>query len=337
MSIGTGMLVSLLETTDKITQDFIFHGYANLVTTYKTAIFALVGLSITAFGYAIVNGWVQLSLAELSKRVLLIGFCIAFSIHWDFFSKFIYTFLSKGPNDIALHLVRAIPGSHYGNQTSINSALQQAFYDGISFGQSAWDRGSWSNELPWVWAALIWLVTYCFAGIALLELITAKFGLAILLVLSPLIFPTMLFPASKAMLFNHWTRHLLGFALVPIFVMSAITLSLMLISQSVDTLQEAIKNNQLTLTQPVAYVLCSIVNIGLIKKSAYLAVSLAAGFSMSVNDAADRMSGWSIGKLSDSGKWAGIGAARGIQSAGRRFKNRFSYKRESFSDQGNTQ
>lgn len=337
MTIGSGMLVSLLETTDKITQDFIFDGYASLVSNYKTTIFALVGLSITAFGYAVVNGWVQLSLAELSKRVLIIGFSVAFAIHWDFFSKFIYIFLVEGPNAIALHLVQAIPSSHYGNQLSINNALQQAFYDGISFGQGAWDRGSWSNELPWVWAALIWLVTYCFSGIALLELITAKFGLAILLVLSPLIFPMMLFPASKAMLFNHWTRHLLGFALVPIFVMSSITLSLMLISQSVDILQIAIKNNQLTLTQPVAYVLCSIVNIGLVKKSAYLAVSLAAGFSMSVNDAADRISGWGIGKLSDSLKLTSMGASRGIKAARKTIKNRFFHKYEAFSERENSQ
>jgi type IV secretory pathway VirB6-like protein len=325
MAIGAGMLVSLLETTDKITQAFVFEGYAHLVNVYRPTIFALVGLSLTTFGYAIMQGWVPLNFAELSKRVLLIGFCIALALHWDFFAAFIYNTLMKVPNTIALHVVQSVPESHYAQATSIQSGLQQAFYDGIAFGQNAWDHGDWTNVLPRLWAVLIWLVTYCFSGMALLELITAKLGLAILLVLSPIIFPTLLFPAAKAMLFTNWTRHLLGFALVPIFVMSAITLALMLISQSVNDLESAIAANQLTLTPLVAYLLCSIVNIGLITKSAHLAVSLAAGFSMGINGSAGYMTRRTLVHVGGALKGFGGRAHHGLKSR---------FNRSNFSDEG---
>lgn len=280
----SGMITSLIQTTDNICNQFIFDGYSSLAQSYSSAIYGLVGLSVTLFGYAIINGWVSLSMAEMSKRLLLIGFVVSAALHWDFFSEYIYNFFTTAPDQIASHIISAIPGTQVNDDASVYNALQQAFYAGIGFGNATWERGSIpGNCLPYLYALGIYLLSFLIAAISVVELIAAKFVMAIYLVLAPLIIPLMLFPATKSAVFDGWLRHIITCALIPIYIMSTIALSLLLMSVPSTNIQNAINVDSLTLTNIGGYILGLIIVFCLLIIATSMAISTAGGASTSLS------------------------------------------------------
>lgn len=279
----TGMITSLLQTVDNITQQFIFSGYQNLAQAYTPAVYGLVGLAITAYGYAIVNGWVALAFSEFIKRVLIIGFVVALALHWDIFSEYVYDFFTNAPNDIASNIVKAIPNSQISDETSVYNALQQAFYDGMSFASASWDHGSIPNNVaPYLWSIAIYILIFVITALAVVELIAAKFGMAIYLVLAPIIIPMFLFPVTKQAVFDGWLRHLVGFALIPIYIMSTIALSLMLMVVPTQSIQNAINSDSLTMTNISFYALAALIVAILLGIATSMAISTSGGFSTSL-------------------------------------------------------
>lgn len=273
------MIVELLDKVDRISQQFVFNGYQQLADTYAPAIYGLVALCVIVYGYAVAQGWVSLSLAETSKRLLTVGFVISLALDWGIFSKYVYNLFTNAPNEISSILIKAIPNSHYSDVSGINSALQQAWYDGISFVAALWDRGDWHHWFPFFWAIVIFLLVLLLVGISLIELIVAKFGLAIFLVIAPLTIPMVLFKATKEVIFDGWLKHLVAFAFVPIFVTSSLALGLTLLSDSVIDIQKAISADILTITATAPYVIYIFVCIGLVVKATHMAASIANGFT----------------------------------------------------------
>lgn len=300
MSSG-GMIVGLLNNMDKLSHTFVFQGYQNLVSAYKPAIEGSVLLSIIVFGYGSLTGWISLSLQEVSKRALLIGFILSFALNWGHFSQFIYTLFTAAPNEIASHLVQSIPGNPFTSAGGVNEALQEAWYDLMVFFDAIWDRGSLSSPMPYLWAIMLVAIGLILLAIALIELVIAKFGLAIYLVLAPLIIPMLLFKATKEVLFDGWLRHLVSFAFIPLFITSALTLGLMLMAESDSAIKVAIATDQLTITAIAPHLISSLICIGLMLKATAMAASAAGGFSTHasqwVGNKAQKMGGWAVKKL----------------------------------------
>lgn len=285
------MIVALLNKVDSISQQFVLNGYQQLVNTYSPAIYALASLCVIIYGYAALQGWVSLSLAETSKRVLTIGFVLAFALNWGTFSDYVYRLFTQVPNEISGILIKAIPNSIYDTTGGINSALQQAWYDGFGFVSALWERGGLQNWFPYFWAAAVFVIVLLLVSISLIELIVAKFGLAIFLVLAPLIIPMMLFKATKEIIFDGWLKHLITFAFVPIFVTSALALGLSLLSDSVGTVQQAISADNVSITKIAPYVLFAVVCLGLVIKATHMAASIANGFTTGMSPHLGRAAG----------------------------------------------
>lgn len=289
------MIQEILTTTDTICQTFVFNGYANLVSAYTPAIISLVCIAIGILGYAILNGWVQLSLAELSKRVLIFGFVLTLSLNWSFFSEYVYDFFTNAPNEIATHIIESIPGANYSSQNAVYTALETAFNEGIGFGLAAIDRASIpSNLTPILWGLSIWISTIIFTILAVGELVFVKCAMAIYLVLAPIIIPTFMFPTAKSMVFDGWLKHLVAFSLVPIYLMCAIALSLLLMSTEMNAIQGAINNDSVTISTFAPFMIYAGIAIILVISAAFLAVSMAGGVSVGISQ---KMSGFA-GKFS---------------------------------------
>lgn len=296
----SGMITSLIQTTDNISNQFIFAGYSSLAQTYSSAVYALVGLAVTFYGYAIINGWVSLSMAEVSKRLLLIGFVVSLSLHWDFFAEYVYNFFTNAPDQIASHIISAIPGTQVTDQNSVYNALQQAFYEGIGFGNATWERGSMPGScLPYLYAIIIYGLTFLIAAIAVVELIAAKLGMAIYLVLAPIIIPLLLFPATKSAVFDGWLKHIVTCALIPIYTMSTIALSLMLMAAPTANVQTAVNSDSLTLTNIGGYILCLLIVFCLLLIATYMAVNTAGGASTSLAQRLENLGSKAWKKLTD--------------------------------------
>lgn len=277
------MIVEILNQVDTITQEFVFNGYQGLVSAYKPAIFGLVILAIIVFGYALLHGFVEMSMAELGKRILLIGFVLTFALNWGTFSSYVYDLCTKAPNQIATTLLQSIPNTPFHDQGGVNLALDKYWDSSMFIASQTFAKGGISHWSPFLIGFLMILLTFILAGIALVELIMAKFGLAIFMVLAPLIIPTLLFKATKEALFDGWVKHLITFALIPIFITAGLALGLLLMASVMNNLDSMVEAGTIPTMQQVApYMLYSIATIGLLMKASVMAVSMAGGFALSM-------------------------------------------------------
>ena len=276
------MITELLSKVDTISQQFIINGYQELANTYAPAIYGLAALSVIVYGYAVLQGFASLSLTETSKRALLMGFILSFALNWGIFSQYIFAAFTKVPNEIAEHLIRALPNSPYHSGGSINTAIQDAWNEGMTFFSVVWERGGLRNVLPYFYASGILILLVLLVGTAIIELIVAKFGLAIFLVLAPLAISMCFFKATKEIIFDGWLKHLVTFACIPIFVTAVLALSLTLLSDSIIDMQQAIHADKLSITAIAPYIFFLFISIGLLLKATHIASSLAGGFASSM-------------------------------------------------------
>lgn len=275
------LLLNLLNKADVITQQYIFAGYQRMADVYAPSIYLMIGLSVILFGYAVANGWVALSLPEASKRLLGMGLVVLFALNWGTFSSYVYALFVDAPNEIANTLIQAIPGGAYHDGSTINTALEQAWYSGWDLSASLWKMGGISNLFPLVWGFVTILTTVIMVGIAFIEIIGAKFGLSIFMVLTPLVLPLSLFSVTKGIV-ERWFNSLVTFAFIPLFVINALALGLTLLSDSTVDIQTAMTNHTLTIAQAAPYVIYTIVVSGLLLKAAHMASHMASGLSMAL-------------------------------------------------------
>jgi hypothetical protein len=274
-----GMIVDLLNKVDEIANGFVINGYQNLANHYAPDIYALAILSLIVFGYAVATGWISLSLAEVTKRILLIGMVLEFALNWGTFSKYVYDLFTQAPNDLSDTLINAIPHTAI-IAKGVNGALQQAFFDGVGYGVAIMDQATALHWSPFFCGSAIILLVNLLTGIALIEIIGAKLGLSIFLVLAPVVIPTLLFKALKEMLFDGWVKHLITCAFIPIFVTTALALSLSLLANSSIEIGTSIKADSIDMSHMMAYIISIIVCIGLVIKAIHMATSIAGGFAM---------------------------------------------------------
>ncbi len=310
---NNGFIANLLSQVDSITNQFVFQGYQNLAAAFTPAITALIVLSVIILGYASLQGYVAISLREVSKRILTIGFILVFALDWGNFSSYIYNVFTQVPNEIASELLPTLQNNSVTDATSVNVSLQKALNDGFYFVKATWEQGSTSNVLPFLSSICMAGLLITWIGFALIELIVAKFGLAIYLVLAPVIIPLFLFQYTKNLIFEGWLKHLVIFSFIPIFITAAITLGLTLLQLISTDTQQAVTAHTLNLMSVVTYLIYSFICIGLIKKATWMASAIAHGFTTSASHYLDNTAALMKGQLvkSFSNKPANLPTYRG--------------------------
>lgn len=276
----TGLITGMLKRTDEITRHFVFNGYAGFVGHYKPLIISLVVISIALVGWGVLSGWITLSIAELTKRTLTIGFVLALSLHWDVFSHYIYNVFAVAPNEIGSTLMASMGGLKSG--ADINSCLEILLNQGIELGIATIRSGGLANWAPFFYGIVILILTFSIGCIVLVELIAAKFGLAVFLVLAPLIIPLCLFKSAKEAVFDGWFKHLITFAFVPVFIAATSAIIVLLLQDTIGDAHRIIGFQALNVKVLVPFTIGSVVCIGLLWRVSHLAASIAGGISASV-------------------------------------------------------
>lgn len=326
---STQAFTSLLDQIDIVANNFTFKGYQALVNAYARDIGLAITLYIAMLGISMMNRWIEMSVPHATRHILKIILVYAVATQWATFSTFVYEVFTNTPNDIASKLVQALGGSYFGTSDP-NAALQIAFNQSIDAGLKTWDLGNWNGPWsPFLFAIAIWIFSLLTAGLVLLELATAKFALAVLLVLAPVFIPLYLWESTRGF-FDGWLRWIVGFALVPIFVAAVLLLSLSLQQLTITVIQTAITAKSSSITQVFPFLLSSFVTIGLVWKIPSMAAGIAGGFSSGASQGlASVAGGLAVGAAIGSkahrdrkGKLGGmVGATqRGISNIRNRFK-----------------
>lgn len=299
MSTSTNIITGLLDQVDQITKTFTFNGYSALVNHFSNEIHLAIAIYIALLGWSVMNGWIEMSVSHLTKHILKMAIALSLATHWDFFSLFVYNVLTNAPNELSSILTQSLGSNILSDALSVNEALQHVFDQGMEMGAATWNNGGINATSFYLYALLIWIGTLLIVGIALLEFVVAKFGLALLLVLAPLFCLLLLWESTKK-LFETWLRFALSFALVPTFVTASLMLLLALLKTALNTMQTAIIHGDYTLVHIAPFLLGSIVGIGLLLKAAGMASGIGGGLvinvlhlARSVANRADQYSGLS--------------------------------------------
>lgn len=302
MSASTGIITALLDQVDHITNAFTFNGYSALVNSCKTQIHVAIVIYIAMLGWSVMNGWIEMSVSYLTKHVVKIAIAVSLATKWSFFSLFVYNVLSNGPNELSHILSQCLANATSVSSSGVNETLQQIFDQGMQLGVATWNTGGMNSLSFYLYGLLIWLATFFIVGIALLEFVVAKFGLALLLVLAPIACLLLLWEGTKG-IFESWLRQLLSFALVPLFVTASLMLLLTLLKSALATMQAAITQGDYTLVHIAPFLLGSIVGVGLLLKAASMASGIGGGLVVNVMqvayafaDKADRYSGFNTAR-----------------------------------------
>lgn len=278
--MADGIIIDMLNKIDTINQQFVFNGYHELVQSYRLSIVTLVVITIAIFGWAVTTGWVKLSIAELAKRGLVIGAVFGLALNWGTFATYGYNLITNGPDEIAMHLLKALPNSSYTSTGSLHGALQDVFNRGMVFSADMAKKSTITDWAPIVYGFIIFMVTQIVCALALIEIIAAKFGLAILLALAPVMIPTLLLPSTKQALFDGWLRLSLGFAFVSLFVVLTIALFLTLITVLLNELEQSFHYDSVTLATLGSYILCLLSGFGLFFVAPFMGSHLTGGLAM---------------------------------------------------------
>ena len=268
----------ILDKLDTVTQTYTFNGYAALVNSTHTPMTLAITAYIAFIGWMTVQGWGQLTVGQTVKHTLKIAIAYTLATEWGYFSEFIYNVLTNGPNELSTILMQASSSS----SSSVNAALQDAFTQGMSIGDKIWHRGGVLTAPSFLLAAMIiWLLNFLVCGIALLELVVAKCGLAVTLVLAPVFVLFLLWNSTKG-LFEKWFSVALGFGLVPLFLTAVLLMVDQLMQMGLDTIEKADKNSATETIECIStFVLGSVASVGLLQRAASIAAHVASKFSIS--------------------------------------------------------
>ena len=273
-----GSITSVLMMLDDDIKNYVFNGYAALSDSVSTYLRAALICYVGFVGWSVNQGWSPTTGGEAIKhtmKVCIVGMLVT---NWDFFSLMIYNVATKAPNDLSAVLV----GATGHDAVSANEALQATFDRGIADADKIWQKGNWRAPEYYLAAYIILLFDYLSAGFALLEMAIAKCGLGVTVVLAPVFAPFLLWEGGKGV-FASWLKSVLGFALIPLILMSVIMLMNPILSSGLD----AIESSDLKTGWGcfATFILGSIAVAGLLLKSSMIAANIAGGISVSTMDA----------------------------------------------------
>lgn len=269
--------------------------YNALVTSHQTEIMLVLTIYVALYGWAVMNAWIETTLSDAVKRIVLMAVVVMLATRWSYFSIFCYDVFTTGPSKIIAAVTQGAM-----NPTEL---LDQVFDKGVRAGYGLMQEGGWSDLGMVLIGALVAFGTLVMIGYSLFLIVLAKMALAVLLGLAPLFLLLLLFNATRDF-FGQWLRQLFNFALVPVLVFSVTALMLKFVDSSLTRLESADTGR---LGEVTFVLLIGFILIMLMRQIMGIAAGLGGGVQLATLGMTARLSGFFISESTRLG--AGFGHA----------------------------
>lgn len=300
---------TLLET---ITASFSHKGYMAISSYLAGPIGKLCILYIVLTGLAIILGYTDKPIDEFKKIVLRIGVVYTLAFSWGNFSGYVIDLLNAISNGLGAKIMQLIPFDlPLLNGTGVNGALQTILIESSRVGQWVMNKGSFYSPTPWITGLAIIGFGGVVALIAFIEIVSAKFILAVCFCLAPLFFAMTLLDKTRAY-FDQWIGVLVGQALVAVFVSGGVGLCVHLVH---FTLGEHLLSRavNITFTDWIPLALFSLLSIKILVQLAGIAERIGGSCHSSGSSA---MVGALLGSAMGSASRAGVPATKNLAGMG---------------------
>jgi type IV secretion system protein VirB6 len=266
----------LFEEVHVLTDDYVNLAYHALDKTLAQPILLAMTLYIVILGICITQGWIQLSFSNLVKVTLKLAIIFSFAMNWDIFSNYVVNMVVNGSSELGNALIKASPLTkpNLGNAT-IQNALQDLLDSITLIGQKIFEKGSFHNFTPYICGLFVWGFGYILIIVATMELLCSQVLLALMLALAPLFIGFTLFKSMHG-LCDRWLGQIAGYALIQILVSATVGFVLVIAEQviPIKIVADAIDVKDLNLVSFVPLMLMSLLSIGIILRSANIAMNL---------------------------------------------------------------
>lgn len=250
----TGLVATLLATTDCQASSLVERGYAALSSpgaATATMLTSLMVIAVALYGYRLLLGR-GLVLSEVVRLAIQLGVVLLLAASWSSFQALAYDAVAREPSRIASELVVAIdaPAPLDGVQAAL---------DHIEQGNAGWrTRAGIASPLvggaPTAAMALnvsSFLLTLSTLGL----LVVSRILLALLLSITPVVAGFLLFSSTRGLL-EGWLRAMATAAIIPLFVMVLCAIELSILDPLLDQMlgRQARAQFELDDVTPVALV-----------------------------------------------------------------------------------
>ena len=223
----TGLVASLLATTDCQTSSLVERGYSALSSPGAATAAMLTSLMVIAvalYGYRLLLGR-GLALGDVIGLAIRLGVVVLLAATWSSFQALAYDTVAREPSQIANNLIVSIEAPP--PLSGVQSALDQIDELNVGWRTRAGIASPLVGGAPT--AAMALNVSSFLLMISTLGLlVVSRVLLSLLLAITPLVAGFLLFDATRGLL-EGWLRALTTAALLPLFVLilSAIELSIL--------------------------------------------------------------------------------------------------------------
>jgi len=298
------IVLATLNEINLLLTNYVYTGYAVISNYIRVPLGIVASIYLVIFGYSIAMGWIKISMGNFVKTILKIAFIYMAVTEWALVSEYFVGFINHVIEDIGNILIAASPAMP--GSDGLNGAMQVVLTQFSKLGNTLFKAGSITSMGAWIQAVLLWGFGYLIVGIGLFEIILAKVMLSVLFIFTPLIVILCFFKSFQGT-FDRWLSAIIGFALLQLFVVAALSLGL---SLAYWWLEAHRPEDILTMGNfsALPIIIIGIICIGLVLKAGQLAQNLGGMVSTS---GASAMVGGVLGGFMGS-YMSSVGAVRSI-------------------------
>lgn len=193
---------------DAVTTQYFTNGASAVAGALQSTAYNLLMIYVILWGWAMLRGMIQEPVTDGLARVLKATFIVAFATNSALYASDIANFLYDWPPAFA----GVLSGQAATNTTQL---IDHIAASGLDLASQAWQTASLANLGGYVISAILFVMTLAVTAIAATIIISAKFGLALLLAIGPVFILMMLFEPTKHW-FGQWLNSVItaGFTIV---------------------------------------------------------------------------------------------------------------------------
>lgn len=286
MILTVGKIVSEF---DAVIGNMVPDIYNQIVLIISPALLLALTLAIALFGLRVMMGQIQ-NPREIYPLIWKLCITIVLIAGWGEITRLLYAVLSDTSMWIGGRLMDAVSGrfdiSNYippikGFDT-LTIALTVALKLYESVANQIFSSGNWHNLTPYIYGSVTYLFGYGIVFLALLEILMAKFAIAFLFILVPIMSIFVAFGKTEK-LFERHMGLIVGFSLQLFFVPAVVGFSLafvkwsLIIGGAVNYVSGAVVDT--TWSTITGFIICAFLGIVFVLKAAQWAQQIGSGFA----------------------------------------------------------
>jgi type IV secretion system protein VirB6 len=283
MGSGTasiGFFQYFLHSADNAVHNFVFRVWDQFQADYSQPLTAILIVSVAILGYAVWTGFVEMTVREVTARMLKLVIPFVLITNHGAFERFVYRVATDLPAQIGTTMVQSLGKT---GQT-IDGSLDAVAVTGFSAASKIWQEAGIADIGTILVGYLIYGVTLLGMIPIALVMLLSKLAVGVLLALAPFAIALYFFNATRS-LFEGWLRQLLTFALVPTLLYALLGLVVSMLADVANPVAAATEKGLPSFTEITPYALVLLVVAVLCTQVVTWSSGIAGALALSASNA----------------------------------------------------